>query len=54
VSAVHHIPAEGPPLSSGADALGLIYDEAAGAAEWIAVPAVRLDPAFFTLSSRAG
>ena len=48
---VHHLPADGPPLSSGADALGLIYDEGAGEAEWIAVPVVRLDPSFFTLSS---
>ena len=48
---VHHIPAEGPLLSSGADALGLIYGDGVGDAEWIAVPAARLDPAFFTLSS---
>ena len=48
---VHHIPAEGPLLSSGADALGLIYGDGAGAAEWIAVPVARLDPSFFTLSS---
>jgi hypothetical protein len=46
--AVHHIPAEGPLLSSGADALGIIYGEGA---EWIALPATRLDPAFFDLSS---
>jgi hypothetical protein len=51
VPAVHHVAAEGPPLSGGADALGLIYDEAADGAEWIAVPTERLDPAFFTLSS---
>jgi hypothetical protein len=38
VPAVHHVAAEGPPLSGGADALGLIYDEAAAAADWIAVP----------------
>jgi hypothetical protein len=48
---VHHISAEGPLLSSGADALGLIYGDSVGDAEWIAVPAGRLDPAFFTLSS---
>ena len=51
VPTVHHIPAEGPLLSSGADALGLIYGDGAGAAEWIAVPVARLDPSFFTLSS---
>jgi hypothetical protein len=49
--AVHHISAEGPLLSSGADALGLIYDEGVDGAEWIAVPAARLDPSFFVLSS---
>ena len=48
---VHHISAEGPLLGSGADALGLIYGDGVGEAEWIAVPASRLDPAFFTLSS---
>jgi len=48
---VHHIPAKGPLLSSGADALGLIYDEAAASAEWIAVPVSRLDPAFVDLRS---
>ena len=51
VPLVRHIPADGPPLISGADALRLIYDEGAGEADWIAVPAARLDPAFFTLSS---
>jgi uncharacterized protein DUF4180 len=49
--AVHHVPAEGPLLSSGADALGLIYEAGAEDADWIAVPVTRLDPAFFTLSS---
>jgi hypothetical protein len=51
LSAVHHIPADGPLLSTGADALGLIYGDGVGDAEWIAVPVARLDPAFFTLSS---
>jgi len=51
VPTVHRIPADGPLLRSGADALGLIYEEGAGEAEWIAVPAARLDPSFFTLSS---
>jgi hypothetical protein len=45
---VNHVTAEGPLLSSGADALGLIYD---ASAEWVAVPVARLDPAFFDLSS---
>lgn len=48
---VFHAPAEGDPIRTGADALGLIYDEAAGGAEWFAVPVARLDPAFFDLSS---
>jgi hypothetical protein len=51
VPAVHHVPADGPLLRSGADALGLIYDEGVAGAEWIAVPAERLDPSFFDLSS---
>ncbi len=51
VSAVHHISADGPLLSSGADALGVIYGEEVDGAEWVAVPVARLDPAFFTLSS---
>ena len=45
---VAHIPADGPLLSTGADALGLIYGDAA---DWVAVPATRLDPAFFDLKS---
>lgn len=49
VTSVFHLPAEGEPLRSGADALGVIYDEAAAGAEWIAVPVARLDPAFFDL-----
>jgi hypothetical protein len=49
--AVHHVSDEGPLLSSGADALGLIYDEGVEGAEWIALPATRLDPSFFVLSS---
>ena len=51
MSAVHHISADGPLLSSGADALGVIYGEEVDGAEWIAVPVARLDPEFFTLSS---
>jgi hypothetical protein len=45
---VHHVPAEGPLLSSDADALGAIHD---AGADWVAVPVARLDPAFFDLSS---
>jgi hypothetical protein len=45
---VHHVPADGPLLSSGADALGLIYE---AEADWFALPVARLDPAFFELSS---
>ncbi len=48
---VHHVSSEGPPLSTGADALGLIYEDPAQEAEWVAVPASRFDPAFFALDS---
>ena len=48
---VHHIPGDGPLLRSGADALGLLYDDGAADADWIAVPVARLDPSFFDLSS---
>jgi uncharacterized protein DUF4180 len=48
---VHHVPADGPLLGSGADALGLIHGEGVLEDAWIAVPAARLDPAFFTLST---
>ena len=48
---VHHIPDDGPLLRSGADALGLLYDDGAADADWIAVPVARLDPSFFDLSS---
>ena len=51
IPAVHHVRADGPLLRSGADALGLIYDEGVAGAEWIAVRAERLDPSFFDLSS---
>ncbi|HWT91355.1 MAG TPA: DUF4180 domain-containing protein [Solirubrobacteraceae bacterium] len=49
MTSVFHVPAAGEPLRTGADALGVIYAEAAAGAEWIAVPAARLDPAFFDL-----
>jgi hypothetical protein len=45
---VHHISAEGPLLSSGADVLGLMHETDA---EWIAFPVGRLDPAFVDLRS---
>ena len=51
VASVHHIPADGPLLSSGADALGLLYDDGAADADWIALPTARLDPSFFDLRS---
>jgi hypothetical protein len=50
VPTVHHIDADGPPVRNGADALDLIYGESPGA-DWVALPATRLDPAFFTLST---
>jgi hypothetical protein len=48
MSTVHHVPAEGPSLRSGADVLEILFS---AEAEWIAVPVERLDPAFFDLSS---
>ena len=51
MTSVHHIPDDGPILRSGADALGLLYDDGAADADWIAVPVARLDPLFFDLSS---
>ena len=45
---MHHVPAEGPLLRSGADVLEILFS---AEAEWIAVPVARLDPAFFDLSS---
>ncbi len=44
MTSVHHIPDDGPILRSGADALGLLYDDGAADADWIAVPVARLDP----------
>ena len=46
---VFHVAADGPAIRTGGDALGLIYDERAQSADWIAVPVTRLDPAFFDL-----
>ena len=51
MASVHRIPDAGPPVRSGADALGLLYEDGAADADWIAVPVVRLDPSFFDLSS---
>lgn len=48
---VLHVPADGDPIGSGQDALDLIGDAWASGAEVVAVPAGRLDPAFFDLSS---
>ena len=46
---VTQVPADGPLLRTGGDAIELMYaDEDA---DWIAVPMQRLDPAFFDLSS---
>jgi uncharacterized protein DUF4180 len=46
---VFHVGASGPAVRTGGDALGLIYEECAQNAEWIAVPVTRLDPVFFDL-----
>ena len=48
---VFEVEPDGPPIATGADALGVIYDERAADADWIAVPVARLDPAFFDLRS---
>ena len=48
---VFDVDPDGPPVSSEADALGLLYADGAADAEWIAVPAARLDPSFFDLRS---
>ncbi len=48
---VHHVDPAGPPIRTGGDALGLIYEEGAADADWLALPAERLDPAFFDLRS---
>ena len=46
---ITHIPADGPLLRTGGDAIELFYiDEDT---DWIAVPAERLDPSFFDLRS---
>jgi hypothetical protein len=46
---VYACPPDGAPLGSERDATDLIG--AAGGAEWVAIPAARFDPAFFTLSN---
>lgn len=48
---VFRVPADGPPIGSTADAMGLLYADGADEATWIAVPVARLDPAFFDLRS---
>jgi hypothetical protein len=45
---ITHVAADGPLLRTGADALELIF---ADDADLLVVPAERLDPAFFDLSS---
>ena len=45
---ITHVAADGPLLRTGADALELIF---ADDADLLVVPAQRLDPAFFDLSS---
>ncbi len=46
---VFFCPPDGAPLASERDAVDLIG--AAGDAGWVAIPAQRLDPAFFSLSN---
>lgn len=48
---VVHVSPDGPAIRGSADALGVIYADGAEDAEWIVVPVVRLDPAFFDLRS---
>lgn len=48
---VLHVSHDGPAVTSGADALGLIYEGGADEAEWIAAPVSRLAPSFFDLHS---
>lgn len=48
---VFHVGADGPVVRTGGDVLDLIHDERAQGADWISVPAGRLDPAFFDLRS---
>jgi hypothetical protein len=48
---VLHLPAEGPPLATGQDALDLIGEAWGAGAEILAVPAARLAPSFFDLRS---
>ncbi|WP_028062223.1 DUF4180 domain-containing protein [Solirubrobacter soli] len=46
---IARVPADGPLLRTGGDAIELMYaDERA---DWIALPVARLDPAFFDLRS---
>jgi len=42
------VPADGPPIRTGGDAIELMYGTEA---EWLAVPVARLDPTFFDLRS---
>jgi hypothetical protein len=46
---IARIPADGPLLRTGGDAIELMYTDED--ADWIALPVQRLDPAFFDLRS---
>lgn len=44
---IARVPADGPLLKTGGDAIELMYTDEG--ADWIALPAERLDPSFFDL-----
>ena len=46
---IARVPADGPLLRTGGDAIELMYTDED--ADWIALPVERLDPAFFDLRS---
>jgi hypothetical protein len=48
---IAYVSSDGELISSGGDALALIYEPGSADATWIAVPVSRLDAAFFDLSS---
>ncbi|MGH4031957.1 DUF4180 domain-containing protein [Actinomycetota bacterium Odt1-20B] len=57
IQTIHDVPvlicaAEGEPLAAERDALDLIGDAGYQGAEWVVVPAGRLAPDFFELSTR--
>jgi hypothetical protein len=49
---VHHVPVDGPPLRSEADATDLLGSTYGTGAEMIAIPVSRLDPDFFDLKTK--